>query len=52
MKLSDLKKDVVIYPQLLKNVRVADKPAARQDEDVVASVKKVEEALAKTEEFC
>ena len=45
MKLSDLKKDVVIYPQLLKNVRVADKPAARQDEDVVAAVKKVEEAL-------
>ena len=45
MKLSDLKKDVVIYPQLLKNVRVADKPAARQDEDVMAAVKKVEEAL-------
>ena len=45
MRLSDLKKDVVIYPQLLKNVRVADKPAARQDEDVVAAVKKVEEAL-------
>ena len=45
MRLSDLKKDVVIYPQLLKNVRVADKPAARQDKDVVAAVKKVEEAL-------
>lgn len=45
MKLSELKKDVVIYPQLLKNVRVADKPAARQDEDVLAAVKKVEEAL-------
>ena len=45
MKLSELRKDVVIYPQLLKNVRVADKPAARQDEDVMASVKKVEEAL-------
>ncbi len=45
MKLSELRKDVVIYPQLLKNVRVADKPAARQDEDVVAAVKKVEEAL-------
>ena len=45
MKLSELRKDVVIYPQLLKNVRVADKPAARQDEDVMAAVKKVEEAL-------
>ena len=34
-----------IYPQLLENVRVASKPAAREDEDVKAAVKKVEEAL-------
>ncbi len=45
MKLSELRKDITIYPQLLKNVRVADKPAARQDKDVVEAVKKVEEAL-------
>lgn len=45
MKLSQLRKDITIYPQLLKNVRVADKPAARQDKDVVEAVKKVEEAL-------
>ncbi len=45
MKLSDLRKDITIYPQLLKNVKVADKSAARQDEDVMAAVKKVEEAL-------
>lgn len=44
-KLSELRKELKIYPQLLKNVRVADKPAARQDEDVIAAVKRVEEAL-------
>ncbi len=47
MKLSELRKDITIYPQLLKNVRVADKPAARQDKDVVEAVKRVEEALGK-----
>ncbi len=44
-KLSELRKELKIYPQLLKNVRVADKPAARQDDDVAAAVKEVEEAL-------
>lgn len=44
-KLSELRKELKIYPQLLKNVRVIDKPAARRDEDVAAAVKKVEEAL-------
>ena len=44
-KLSELRKELKIYPQLLKNVRVADKPAARQDADVADAVKKVEEAL-------
>ena len=34
-----------IYPQLLKNVRVEDKAAARENEAVKAAVKKVEEAL-------
>ncbi len=36
---------VEIYPQLLKNIRVKDKPAARADQDVQAAVAKVEKAL-------
>ncbi len=44
-KLSELRKELKIYPQLLKNVRVADKAAARMDSDVDAAVKRVEEAL-------
>ncbi|MCI5587331.1 MAG: phosphoglucosamine mutase, partial [Lachnospiraceae bacterium] len=44
-KLSELRKGLKIYPQLLKNVRVADKPAAKNDPDVIAETKKVEEAL-------
>lgn len=44
-KLSELRKDLKIYPQLLKNIRVKDKPAARKDEAVVAETKRVEEAL-------
>ena len=35
----------MIYPQVLKNIRVNDKPAARADEDVIEAVKKVEQAL-------
>ena len=42
---SELLKDLVIYPQLLKNVRVADKKAARDDEDVKAIVEQVAIAL-------
>lgn len=45
MPLSDLIRDVVIYPQLLENVRVTDKNAAMKDADVLAEAKKVEEAL-------
>ncbi|MCH5266800.1 MAG: phosphoglucosamine mutase [Lachnospiraceae bacterium] len=44
-KLSELRKGLKIYPQVLKNVRVEDKPAARQDEDVVSELKKVEDEL-------
>ena len=44
-KLSELRKDLKVYPQLLKNVRVADKPAARVDEDVQAAVEKVSKEL-------
>ncbi|WP_044974244.1 phosphoglucosamine mutase [Ruminococcus sp. HUN007] len=45
MKLAELAAPVTIYPQLLKNVRVTDKKLAMEDEDVLAAVKKVEEAL-------
>jgi phosphoglucosamine mutase len=44
-KLSDLLKDITIYPQLLVNVRVQDKPAARNDEDVIAITREVEKEL-------
>lgn len=44
-KLSELRKDLKVYPQLLKNVRVADKPAARADEDVQAAVEQVSKEL-------
>lgn len=44
-KLSELSKPVRIYPQLLVNVRVKDKPAALNDPDVKAAVRKVEEEL-------
>lgn len=44
-KLSELTKEIEIYPQLLVNVRVASKPLARQDEEVVAAVEKAEKEL-------
>ncbi len=48
MPLSELADPVKIYPQLLKNVRVADKKAAREDADVQAAVDVVTEALGDT----
>lgn len=44
-KLSELRKNLKIYPQLLKNVKVADKKAAMEDLEVAAAVKEAEEAL-------
>lgn len=44
-KISELLKDIKIYPQILKNVPVADKAAARQDADVQKAVAEVEQAL-------
>lgn len=44
-KLSELTEDLKIYPQLLVNMRVKDKLAAREDADVVAAAKEVEDAL-------
>lgn len=39
--LAKLASEVEIFPQVLKNVRVKDKAAAQDDEDVIAAVKKV-----------
>ncbi len=44
-KLSELRKDLKIYPQVLKNVRVKNKEAAMHDEDVLAAARKVEKVL-------
>ena len=43
--ISQLLRGLTIYPQLLVNVRVKDKLKAREDKDVIAASKKVEEAL-------
>lgn len=45
MKLSDLIKDITLYPQILKNVRVNDKAAARADKKVIEIIEKVEKEL-------
>ena len=43
--MSMLTGDLVIYPQLLENVKVKDKVAAREDEDVQKAAKEVTESL-------
>jgi len=43
--LSELVKDVVIYPQVLKNIRVHDKPTTKADQEVIRKVKEIEAAL-------
>lgn len=45
LKLSELIKEVQIYPQVLKNVRVKDKKTAREDTDVVKIIEDVTEEL-------
>lgn len=44
-KMSELVEDVVIYPQVLKNVRVEDKTAIKNDEDVQAAVRMIADKL-------
>ncbi len=46
--LHKLAEPLVIYPQVLENVRVADKKAAQDDPDVQAAVKRVSEELGET----
>ena len=43
--LSELCRPVKIYPQLLKNIRVADKKTARENAQVQAAVQKVAKEL-------
>lgn len=43
--LCDLAKEMKVYPQLLRNVRVADKKAARENPRVVAAVEAAAKAL-------
>ena len=45
LSLSKLAEDVKIYPQLLQNVRVADKKTARENPEVMKAVDAVAEAL-------
>jgi phosphoglucosamine mutase len=47
-KMSQLVEDLVIYPQVLVNVRVKDKAVAQADPDVQAAVSAVAEKLGST----
>lgn len=47
-KLSELAAPFTVYPQVLVNVRVKDKPAAQNDPDVQAAVKAASEALGQS----
>lgn len=44
-KMSELSDGFTMYPQVLENVRVADKKAAQADAEVRAAIKEVEETL-------
>jgi phosphoglucosamine mutase len=44
-KLSDLLKDMTLYPQVLKNVRVKDKKSAREDSEVIKAIERVKKEL-------
>ena len=44
-KMSELSDGFTMYPQVLENVRVADKKAAQDDEEVRAAIKEVEDTL-------
>ena len=43
--LSELASPFKVYPQVLINVRVKDKPSARNDADVIAATQKAAETL-------
>lgn len=48
MTLSELAAPVTIYPQVLKNIRVKDKPAAKSDPEVQAEISRIERELGET----
>ena len=45
LQLSKLCEDVFVYPQFTKNIRVADKKAAITNDDVLKTVKQIEEKI-------
>ena len=45
LTMSKLSEGFVFYPQVLENVRVADKSAVKNDTDVMASVESIEKQL-------
>ena len=47
-RLGELCRELKIYPQVLKNVRVVDKPAAQNDPEVQLAVQAVADALGET----
>lgn len=44
-KMSEMYEGLVMYQQVLENVRVVDKNAAQDDEEVNAAIREVEEEL-------
>lgn len=48
MTLSELAAPVTIYPQVLKNIRVKGKPAAKSDPEVQAEISRIERELGET----
>lgn len=44
-KMSELSDGFTMYPQVLENVRVVDKKAAQNDEDVIQAIREVEQTL-------
>ena len=45
LKLSELLKEIEIYPQVLKNVKVADKQAAKDDEKIKEAIERITNEL-------
>lgn len=46
--MSELAKDLIIYPQVLKNIRVVDKPTVQNDPEVQAKVQEIADRLSDT----
>ena len=46
--MSELAKDLIIYPQVLKNIRVVDKSTVQNDPEVQAKVQEIADRLSDT----